>query len=37
MPSLKSALITAGILLVTLFLVVKFAPKPLAKAVGITK
>lgn len=37
MPSLKTAAITAAILLVTLYLVVKFAPAGVASAVGLNK
>lgn len=35
MPSLKTALITAGILLVTLFLLVKFAPANVKEQLGV--
>ena len=37
MPSLKTALMTAGIMLVALFVVVRFAPDTVTKAVGLSK
>lgn len=37
MPSLKTAAITAAILIVTLFLVVKFAPASAAASLGLNK
>lgn len=36
MPSLKTASITAAILLVTLFLVARFAPAEVKKSIGLT-
>lgn len=35
MPSLRTALMTAGIMLVALFVIVKFAPAGVATAVGL--
>jgi len=37
MPSLKTAAITAAILIVTLFLVVRLAPANVATAIGLNK
>lgn len=37
MPSLKTALITVAIMVVALFVIVKFAPASLTKQIGVTK
>ena len=37
MPSLRTALMTSAIMLVALFLIVKFAPASLTSAVGLNK
>lgn len=37
MPTLKTALVTVGIMLVALFLIVKFAPASLTTSVGLNK
>lgn len=37
MPSLRTALMTSAIMLVALFLIVKFAPASVTSAVGLNK
>jgi len=37
MPSLRTALMTSGIMLVALFIVVKFFPTQIVQAVGLNK